>query len=413
MSERISVKPELLAPAGDLEKLIYAVEYGADAVYFGGEIGSLRAGAGNFSVDEIVRGTEYCHGRGKKAYLTLNFYPHEEDRAELEEFLESIKYVGIDGIIVADPGVLSSVKRIIPSAGSLGGPELHLSTQANVTSVDTAKFWYDQGIRRIVLARELSLAEIRKFRDSLPDDMILEAFVHGAMCMSYSGRCLLSNFLSNRDANRGDCAHACRWKYALVEENRPDEYIPVEEDSRGTYFLNSKDLCMLEHISDLRDAGISSLKIEGRMKSIYYIATVIRAYRHMIDEEGSPAYWEGELQKTSHRKFTTGFYYGNAGADMQDTESSGYERSYAFIGTVTSYDEATGMAEIEQRNKFLVGEEIEIFGPEVEYYTLHIEEMFDEDMTPITSAPHAQMKVIMKVPVPTLPKSILRRKNTV
>jgi putative protease len=403
------IKPQLLAPAGDLEKLIYAIEYGADAVYFGGKVGSLRAGAGNFSVDEIAQGTEYCHERGKKAYLTLNFYPHEEDGEALSAFLESVKHIELDGIIVADPGVLSAVKRIIPGAGKPEGPEFHLSTQANVTSADTARFWYEQGVRRIILARELSLVEIRKIRDAVPNDMALEAFVHGAMCMSYSGRCLLSNFLTGRDANRGDCSHTCRWKYALVEEKRPGEYIPVEEDARGTYFLNSRDLCMLEHISDLRDAGISSLKIEGRMKSIYYIATVIRAYRHMIDEEGCADYWKSELRKASHRKFTTGFYYGNPGPDMQDTESSGYERSYTFIGVVTSCDEATGIAEIEQRNKFSIGDKIEIFGSNAEHQTMIIEEMYDENQTPINSAPHAQMKVLLKLPKPAEPFHILRR----
>ena len=270
-------KFELLAPAGDLEKLKAAVVYGADAVYFGGEMFSLRAGAGNLTIEEMREGTAFAHARGAKCYLTVNIFAHNEDVDELKDYLQKLKTVDIDAFIVSDPGVMELIWEAMPDA------EIHLSTQANMTSYTTANFWRKMGVKRLVLARELTFREIREIREKLPEDTELEAFVHGAMCISYSGRCLLSNFMIERDANRGQCAHPCRWKYSLVEEKRPGEYYPVEEDGRGTYILNSRDLCMIEHIPDIVNAGIMSAKIEGRMKSVFYVATIVHAYRRAID----------------------------------------------------------------------------------------------------------------------------------
>ena len=268
---------ELLAPAGDLEKLKIAIIYGADAVYFGGEMFSLRAGAGNLTIEEMKEGTAFAHERGKRCYLTVNIFAHNEDIDPLTEYLQKIREVDIDGFIVSDPGVIDLIREIIPDA------EIHLSTQANMTNFRTAGFWYKMGVKRLVLARELTFSEIRQIRDNIPEDMELEAFVHGAMCISYSGRCLLSNFMIERDANRGMCAHPCRWKYSLVEEKRPGEYYPVEEDERGTYILNSRDLCMIEYLPQIIESGITSAKIEGRMKSIFYVATVVHGYRRALD----------------------------------------------------------------------------------------------------------------------------------
>jgi len=270
-------KLELLAPAGDLEKLKIAVDYGADAVYFGGEMFSLRAGAGNLTVDEIREGVEYAHAKGVKCHMTFNIFAHNEDIEPLKGYLETIKDIPVDAFIVSDPGVMSLIKEIIPHA------ELHLSTQANMTNYVTANFWHQMGVKRLVLARELTMNEIREVRDNIPEEMELESFVQGAMCISYSGRCLLSNFMIDRDANRGQCAHPCRWKYKLVEEQRPGEYYPVEEDERGTYILNSRDLCMIEHLPEIIESGIMSAKIEGRMKSVFYVATIVHAYRKAID----------------------------------------------------------------------------------------------------------------------------------
>ena len=270
-------KLELLAPAGDLEKLRIAVDYGADAVYFGGEMFSLRAGAGNLTVDEIREGVKYAHERNVKCHMAFNIFAHNEDIEPLRNYIREIRDIPIDAFIVSDPGVIGIIREAIPDA------ELHLSTQANMTNYATAAFWHSQGIKRLVTARELTFDEIKEIRDNIPESMELEAFAHGAMCISYSGRCLLSNFMINRDANRGQCAHPCRWKYKLVEEQRPGQYYPVEEDSRGTYIMNSKDLCMLEHIPEMAGAGITSFKIEGRMKSVFYVATVVSAYRRAID----------------------------------------------------------------------------------------------------------------------------------
>lgn len=316
-------KIELLAPAGDAEKLKVAIDYGADAVYFGGAGFSLRASAGNFTVGEMKEGTRYAHDHGARVYMTINIFAHNEDIAELPAFLDMIADIDIDAFLVSDPGVMMILKEKRPDA------EIHLSTQANTTNYLTAKYWYGQGVKRIVAAREMSLKELSEFKEKLPEDMELEVFVHGAMCMSYSGRCLLSNYMTGRDANRGMCAHPCRYHYALVEEKRPGEYFPIEEDNRGSYILNSKDLCMIEHLPDIIELGIASAKIEGRMKSVFYLANVVRVYRAAIDAYyRDPEHyrfkpeWLTELSKASHRHFSTGFFYGKPGEEAQNYESS-------------------------------------------------------------------------------------------
>ena len=405
-------KLELLAPAGDLEKLKIAVDYGADAVYFGGEMFSLRAGAGNLSTDEIREGVRYAHQKNVKCHMTFNIYAHNEDIKPLREYLETIKDIPIDAFIVSDPGVIGIIKETIPDA------ELHLSTQANMTNYATANFWHAQGIKRLVLARELTFEEIREIRENIPESMELEAFAHGAMCISYSGRCLLSNFMISRDANRGQCAHPCRWKYKLVEEKRPGEYYPVEEDSRGTYIMNSKDLCMLEHIPELADAGISSIKIEGRMKSVFYVATVISAYRKAIDaymkDPENYMYdpdWMKEMMKASHREFTTGFYFSKPTEEDQNYQTSDYTRDYSFIGMVKSYDADTGMAVVEQRNKMVLGDEIEVFGPGTDFFTQKLTVLQDEDGEPIEAAPHPQQILRIRMEQPVGENYILRKKK--
>lgn len=405
---------ELLAPAGDLEKLKIAIDYGADAVYFGGEAFGLRAGAGNFTKEEIREGAKYAHERGKKIYMTVNIFAHNEDIRLLPDFLRGIADLEIDAFLVSDPGVIAVFREILPDA------VLHLSTQANTTNYMAAKFWYDMGISRIVAAREMSFEELREFRREIPEDMEIEAFVHGAMCISYSGRCLMSNFMTVRDANRGACAHPCRWNYSLMEEKRPGEYFPVEEDQRGTYVFNSKDLCMIGHIPEMVEAGIASAKIEGRMKTIFYAATVVRVYREAIDRYyADPASyrfrpeWLEELSKVSNRHFTTGFFLGRPDESAQNYESSAYIREYDFIGIVRSYDGETGSALIEQRNHFRVGDEIEIFGPgSASFFTQTVEELFDaESGKPVEVAPHAQQMLRMKVRFPVGASYMLRRKR--
>lgn len=382
---------ELLAPAGDMEKLKAAVRFGADAVYFGGEMFSLRAGAGNFSINEIREAMDWLHEKGARGYLTVNIYPHNDDIQPLSDYLGRIRDIPIDAFIVSDPGVISLIKEKIP------GAEIHLSTQANTTNYLTAKFWAAQGCKRIVCAREMSLKELRIMRDELPEDVEIEAFVHGAMCISYSGRCLLSNFMAGRDANKGACTHPCRWKYALVEEQRPGEYYPIEEDDRGSYILNSRDLCMIDKIPDLADAGVYSLKIEGRMKSMYYVATVVSAYRAAIDaylaDPGNYVFdpkWFDELCKVSHREFTHGFYYNKPTDKDQNYLTSEYARDYSFVGLVKETDESTGLTTVEQRNKFGIGDKVEIFGPFTPYYEEIIKEMYNDEGDAIENAPHPQ-----------------------
>ena len=405
-------KPELLAPAGDLEKLKTALVYGADAVYFGGELFSLRAGAGNLTIEEIEEGAEFAHELGKKLYMAVNVFAHNDDIGTLIKYLESVKHIPIDAFIVSDPGVIQIIRQVIP------GAELHLSTQANTTNWASAAFWHQMGIKRIVTARELSFKEIKEIKANTPDTLEIEAFVHGAMCISYSGRCLLSNFMTNRDANRGACSHPCRWKYSLMEEQRPGEYIPVEEDERGTYFFNSKDLCMIRNIPDLVDAGISSFKIEGRMKSIFYVAVTVGAYRRAIDAyfEDPKGWsfdedWFNELTKVSHRDFTTGFYYSRPGDEGQNYGTSSYVKDYIFLGLVKSYDSETGMAVVEQRNKMVTGDKVEVFGPGVEYFDQTISEMYDDKSgEPIEAAPHAQQIIRIKMDRPVKENFMLRKK---
>lgn len=393
-----------------MEKLIVAIDYGADAVYFGGESFSLRAGAGNFSIADMKKGIKYAHSCGKKCYLALNIFAHNEDIKPLFSYLKKIKDLGLDAYIVSDPGVIETVKEIIPEAC------LHLSTQANMTNYQTARFWIGQGIKRIIAARELTIKEICQLTRRFGNSVELETFVQGAMCISYSGRCLLSNYMAGRDANRGNCAHPCRWKYALTEELRDGEYYPVEEDSRGTYILNSKDLCMIEHLPELIRAGISALKIEGRMKSVFYVATVVSAYRRAIDNyyEDPASYtfkqeWMTELKKASHREFTTGFFFDKPTNYDQNYQTSEYSREYDFIGVVKSYNAKTGFATVEQRNKMSLGDEIEVFGPFTDHFTQVLEEMYNKEWESISSAPHPQQIIKIKMAKPVSRNFILRK----
>ena len=405
-------KPELLAPAGDLEKLKIAVLYGADAVYFGGETFSLRAGAGNFTYEEMKEGIEFAHAHGAKCHLTVNIYAHNEDIEPFIDYLKRVKDLGIDAFIASDPGVIDMILEVIPDA------EIHLSTQANMTNYRTANFWYKRGLRRLVTARELTIDEIRELKANIPEDMELESFIHGAMCISYSGRCLLSNFMIERDANRGACAHPCRWKYTLMEEQRPGQYYPIEEDDRGTYILNSKDLCLIEHLPELIEAGISSFKIEGRMKSVFYVATVVSAYRRAIDSYCSdPANyqfkeeWMDELCKVSHREFTTGFYFHKPDNLDQNYRTSAYTRDYSFVGMVKDYDEETGYAIVEQRNKMVIGDEIEVFGPGTDFFSQTLSEMYNEEGEAVDAAPHPQQILKIKMDKPVKPFFMLRKQK--
>lgn len=401
---------ELLAPAGNLEKLKMAIIYGADAVYLAGERYGLRAGAGNFSPEELKEGMEFAHKHNKKVYITLNIIPHNDDLTGIDSFVKEISDLGADAVIVSDPGVLSIVREVNPDI------PIHISTQANVTNYLSARFWQQQGAKRIIAARELSLKELSFMHGKLPD-LELEAFVHGSMCISYSGRCLLSNFMAGRDANRGDCAHPCRWKYYLVEEKRPGEYFPVIEDGTGTFIFNSKDLCMIEHIPELIKAGVTSFKIEGRMKSSFYVATVVRAYRMALDSylESPENYvfqekWLDEAGKVSHRGFTTGFFFGKPGQESQNYKTGSYIRTWDFVGIVLSYNEQDKTAVIEQRNKITRGDQIEIMQPGGRDFMFTVDEMRDMDGNLIDSTPHPQMVYTMKVPEPVEVNSMLRKK---
>ncbi len=405
-------KVELLAPAGDLEKLKYAIIYGADAVYIGGQVFGLRASAKNFSMEDMEKGIKFAHDRGKKVYVTLNIIPHNEELKYLPDYLRKLNNMNVDAVILSDPGTLMYVRQHAPDL------EVHLSTQANNTNYMSANFWYNQGVKRIILARELSFKEIKEIKENIPEDLEIEAFVHGAMCISYSGRCLLSNYMANRDANRGECAQPCRWKYHLVEEKRPGEYIPIHEDEKGTYFFNSKDLCMINYISDLINAGLSSLKIEGRMKSIYYVANTVRVYRKAIDMyykdpqnfKADPK-WIEELAKVSHRKFTTGFYLDKPSKDDQLYSSSSYIREYDFIGVVHDYDESNGIATVEQRNRIVKGDEIEVIGPNYIMFNQTVGTMLDEKGEEIDVAPHPQQLIKIKMNKPVEKYFIIRRKR--
>lgn len=405
-------KIELLAPAGDMNKLKAAVEYGADAVYLGGESFGLRKASKNFSVEDIKWATNYLHERGKKIHVTLNIIPHDKDIVGVEEYIEKLNDIGVDALIVADPGMFMKVKKVAPNF------PIHISTQGSVTNVETVKFWKDLGAERVVMARELSLEEVSDIIKNVGDEIEIETFAHGAMCMSYSGRCLLSNYMTGRDANMGDCAQPCRYKYHLVEEKRPGEYFPIEEHDEGTFIMNSKDLCMIEHIDDMIRAGISSLKIEGRVKSEYYLATVIRSYRMAID-----AYYEDpenykydpylleEIKKVSHRDFTTGFFYGKANENSQVYEDNSYIRGYDFVGIVLDYNNDTKVATIEQRNRIFKGEDIEIFGPGIKHFNYNIQEMYDDKDREIEVANKAKQIFKIKIDKPVKKGFILRREN--
>lgn len=388
-------KPEILAPAGNLEKLKAAINFGADAVYLGGSKLNLRAFADNFDNNQLREGIEFVHKKGKKVYVTLNVFPHNEDLDGLEDYLRELYDMKVDAVLVSDPGIIMTAREVVPDL------ELHLSTQANNVNWKTALFWHKQGVKRIVLARELSMKEIVEIRSKLPESCELEAFVHGSMCMAYSGRCLLSNYMTGRDSNRGQCAQPCRYKYYLTEEKRPGEYFQVIEDDKGSYIMNSKDLCMIEHIPELVQSGINSLKIEGRMKSAYYVASVVKAYREALDSyfESPKEYkfnlkWMDYLLKPSHRKYHTGFYFGDK--EKQIYESSSYIRDYDIVGIVRNYDDNTKIATIEQRNKVLDGDAVEVLKPVGENDKVILKDMRNNEGIKIESAPVAQMIFTIK-----------------
>lgn len=384
--------PELLCPASSLEVLETAVIYGADAVYIGGEAFSLRAKAKNFSPEDMCKAVSFAHRHGAKVYVTVNIIAHNDDLEELDDYLRLLSDIKPDALLVADPGVFVRCRRLCPDI------PLHVSTQANNVNWETFLFWHGLGAERVVCGRELSLREIREIRDHIPDDLEIEAFVHGAMCISYSGRCLLSSFLAGRDANRGECSHPCRWKYSVVEETRPGQYMPVYENERGTFIFNSKDLCMVEHIPDMVEAGIDSLKIEGRMKTALYVATVARTYRKALDDlkQGEDVYrknmpwYEQEIRNCTYRDFTTGFFYGKPGPDAQVYGSNTYIRNYIYLGSVLGEKEIDGNRYIEiiQKNKFSVGDMIEIMKPDGRDITTLVEDIRDENLQHMDSAPH-------------------------
>lgn len=405
-------KPELLAPGGSLEKLKTAIEYGADAVYIGGEAFSLRVAAENFTMDEMKEGLQFAHERGKKVYLTANILPHNDDIEQFKTFIQEMRPLGFDAILIADPGLFDITQELAPEL------PIHISTQANNVNYRSAEFWYRLGAKRIVLAREMSFREIAEIRSKIPADLELEAFVHGAMCISYSGRCLLSNYLTNRDANQGCCSHPCRWKYSLVEEKRPGQYMDVFENDRGTFIFNSKDLCMIEHIPELVQSGISSLKLEGRVKTSYYVATVVGAYRREIDQYfADPEHYKfnpeelEELCKVSHRPYTTGFYYHKPDSESQVYTSSSYIREYDLVGIVLDYDPQTQIATVTQRNRFFRGDEVEIMHPMQPYFKQVIGDMKNEEDEPIGVANHAEMIVKFKVDRPVSRGDMLRKKK--
>ena len=403
---------ELLIPAGSLDVLKTAVIYGADAVYLGGEAFGLRAKAHNFSMEEMKEGIAFAHSRGVNVYVTANILAHNRDMDQVEGYFEELRAAGPDALIISDPGVFMAARRVLPDV------DIHISTQANNTNYGTYEFWHGLGAKRVVSARELSLKEIGEIRRRIPDDMEIETFVHGAMCISYSGRCLLSNYFTGRDANQGACTHPCRWKYALVEETRPGEYMPVYENDRGTFIFNSKDLCMVEHIPELVEAGIDSFKVEGRMKTALYVATVARAYRRAIDDwktgrevfEGNLQWYKEEIGKCTNREFTTGFFFGKPGSDDHIYKNSTYVKNYTYLGTVESTDHR-GCVKIEQKNKFSVGETIEVMKPDGRNLEAVVREIRSEDGVVQMSAPHARQTVYVDLGQILEEFDILRRKE--
>ena len=391
--------PELLIPAGNLETLKTAVRYGADAVYIGGEAFSLRQKADNFDQTAMQEGVAFAHAHGAKLYVTANIFAHDADLKQAERYFKELGETKPDAVIISDPGLFSMCRRILPDM------EIHISTQMNNTNYETFRFWNELGAKRVVTARELSLTEIADIRAHIPDTLEIESFVHGAMCISYSGRCLLSSFMTGRDANRGACTHPCRWKYALEEETRPGEYFPVDEDERGTYIFNSKDLCMIEHLPELIEAGIDSLKVEGRMKTQLYVATAARTYRRALDDLAEskelylsrmPLYLE-EIRKCTYRAFTTGFYFGRPGKEAQIYDNNTYAKDYIFLGEVKEVT-PEGLAVIEQKNKFAVGDEIEIMKPDMTDVSVRVEGMFDlMSGEAQDTCPHPKQKLLLKL----------------
>ena len=403
-------KPELLIPASSLEVLKTAVIYGADAVYIGGEVFSLRAKSKNFSAEDMKEGIAFAHARGVKVYVTVNILAHNRDLDEIRNYLGELKAIGPDALIISDPGVFMMAKEIVPEI------DIHISTQANNTNYDTYRFWHGLGAKRVVSARELSLEELRGIRDHIPDEMEIETFVHGAMCISYSGRCLLSNFLTGRDANQGACTHPCRWKYAVMEETRPGEYFPVYENERGTYIFNSKDLCMIAHIPDLVGAGIDSFKVEGRMKTALYVAVCARTYRRAIDDyfkdpdlyrKNLPLY-EAEIAKCTYRQYTTGFFYGKP-SDAQIYDNSTYNKEYTYLGSILGRNDE-GLFGLTQKNKFSVGEEIEIMKPDGRNIPVTVKRIVDENGADMDSCPHPKQQIYVDLGEELEDYDILRRK---
>ena len=405
-------RPELLIPASSLEVLKTAVIFGADAVYIGGEAFGLRAKAKNFSKDDMREGIAFAHEHGAKVHVTVNILAHNDDLPGVEEYLKELKELKPDALIIADPAIFEMAKEICPDI------ERHISTQANNTNYGTYLFWWKQGAKRVVSARELSLKEIREIRDRIPEEMEIESFIHGAMCISYSGRCLLSNFLTGRDANQGACTHPCRWKYSLVEETRPGEYMPVYEGERGTYIFNSKDLCMIEYIPELVEAGIDSFKIEGRMKTALYVATVARTYRKAIDDfrkdpklyRENMEWYKAEIGKCTYREFTTGFYFGKPTEDAQIYDSNTYVKNYTYLGTVEETD-GNGAFRMEQKNKFSVGETVEVMKPDGRNLTAVVREIRDEEGNPQESAPHPKQQLWVDLGMDVEVYDILRKKT--
>lgn len=395
-------KPELLIPAGSLEVLKVAVDYGADAVYIGGQRYGLRAKAGNFTLEEMKEAADYVHAAGAKLYVTVNIFAHNDDISGVREYFEELKAndmdCRIDGFIISDPGIFMLAKELLPKV------ERHISTQANNTNYLTYNFWYDMGAARVVAARELSLGEIRTIRERIPEDMEIEAFIHGAMCISYSGRCLLSSYFTGRDANKGACTHPCRWKYSIVEEKRPGEYLPVEEDDRGTYIFNSKDLCMIDYIPEMIEAGINSFKIEGRMKTALYVAAVTRTYRQAIDDyfeseelyRSRREYYQNEISACTYRRFTTGFYFGKTDTFSQIYDNNTYIKNYTYLGTIEDITD-DGMLIIHQKNKFKLNDEISVMAFDGDNLDVVVEGIYDEKMMPMESAPHPKQLLYIKV----------------
>ncbi|HAL02367.1 MAG TPA: peptidase U32 [Lachnospiraceae bacterium] len=395
-----SNKPELLIPANNIEVFKTAITYGADAVYIGGEVFSLRAKAKNFTNEEMKEAVEYAHQRGVKVYVTANILAHNEDIEEARKYFEEMNEIKPDAFIISDPGIFTIAKEVCPDI------EIHISTQANNTNYMTYKFWWDQGATRVVSARELSLKEIKDIRNNIPEDMEIESFIHGAMCISYSGRCLLSNYFTGRDANQGACTHPCRWKYSVMEEQRPGEYLPVYENERGTYIFNSKDLCMIEYIPEMIDAGIDSFKIEGRMKTALYVATVARTYRKAIDDylelpelyKKNMDWYKDEIGKCTYRQFSTGFYFGKPTHENQIYDSNTYINEYIYLGTILDKD-SDGQVLIQQKNKFCVGDEIEIMKPDGRDIITKVIGMKNERGEAVESCPHSKEMIWLDLSV--------------